>query len=480
MRGRISRTLATAVLLAAALRCAGAGTRQYLDWVRGYADALLEKARDRQGKVHSPLIASALDRRTLRFARFKGIPGIRSGDRTLSGANVMHDQNLFQMLYALSQATGEERYAAEADKTLSFFFEHCQSPTTGLLAWGEHMGWDFARDARIGDTHEFFRPWTLWPKCFALAPKRCDAFALGLWNHQIHDHKTGMFSRHARWSRHGTGTRNEYPRHGGFYIATWAHAYKHTSNPELLKAIVCLLDMFDRIRNPRTGAVPCCTRPERAKIVWPESNLSLAVDLAACAPLVPKDLGQRMLTFARRVDDMFLKLDHDFSPEGHGFVSGCNADNYERFTKGSWTHTQLYTTGYGKMTDAQEANLCHLRYQQVKLLKYEQLILAAAGRYLTTDPDPKAVVYPGAVGDVLWLLVACHELTGDAKYLDRADHVAGVARTMLFDDSSPLPKASSRHGHYEAITRADTLMMALLKLWAVRSRAHLTLVYSDR
>jgi hypothetical protein len=49
------------------------------------------------------------------------------------------------------------------------------------------------------------------------------------------------------------------------------------------------------------------------------------------------------------------------------------------------------------------------------------------------------------------------------------------------DDSSPLPKASSRNDHYEAITRADTLMMAMLRLWAVQHEkgGRLRLVYSD-
>ena len=46
----------------------------------------------------------------------------------------------------------------------------------------------------------------------------------------------------------------------------------------------------------------------------------------------------------------------------------------------------------------------------------------------------------------------------------------------------PLPKASSLHDHYEAITRGDTLVMALLNLWAAKTRPDLDLglTWSER
>ena len=43
-----------------------------------------------------------------------------------------------------------------------------------------------------------------------------------------------------------------------------------------------------------------------------------------------------------------------------------------------------------------------------------------------------------------------------------------LAVELFLEPGAALPKASTRHDHYEAITRADTLMMALLRLWQVR------------
>ncbi|MHC4664933.1 MAG: hypothetical protein ACYS9T_03115 [Planctomycetota bacterium] len=458
----------------------------YLKLVRSYADALLEHGRDTYGTVQSPLIASALDRKTL--ALVKGelgrIEGIRNGDRSLSGANPMQDQDLYQLLYALTDVTGDKKYAEEADETLQWFFDHCQSPNTGLLTWGEHLSWGFEADTIAGrgdGPHEFFGAWVLWDRSFELAPQACTKFARGLWDHQIHEH-SGQFSRHAKWKEHGTGTHNEYPRHGGFYIATWAKAYELSKDPVFLKAIETLVDYFNKNSNRLTGAIPCSTNPSRLHIMWPESNLSLAVDLWDSAERVPEDLARKMRQRAHKCDKVYLTLDHDFSPKGKGFVAGAYVHTLERLTEGPWTDTAIWATGYGKATDAQIAMLCYLRYQQVKMDGYKKLVLDSASRYLYTRPNTRITLYPGSMAESIFHMLAAYELTGQKYYLDRADYFARQAVKIFFDDTSPLPRASSAHDHYETITGSDDLMAALLKLWVAKNQPDkkIQLVYNHR
>ena len=457
----------------------------YLKIVQAYADTMIERGRDTYGLQHSPLFAAALNRRRLMPGLFPDISGIRNGDRCTTAANPMHDQNLYQILYALTKITEEETYAAEADKTLTFFFENCQSPATGLLAWGEHMGWDFTDKVR-GNTHEFFRPWVLWERCLQLAPDAIAVFARGLWDHQIHNQKTGEFSRHADWAGHGTGGKNEYPRHGGFYVTTWAKAYRESQEPVYSKAVETLVDMYNRLSSEQTGAIPCSSNPGRARIMWPESNLSLAVDLTDAALVFPESLRTKMLTRAESTDKVYLSLNHDFRPDGIGFVAGADIHTLATFTQGDWTHTQLWATGYGKATDAQIANLCYLRYGQLTdgpaKTGYRKLIVQCANRYLDSVPDLTRTVYPGPMGDVIFHLLAANEITGDRKYLDRADAFARFAVKSFLTEGSALPRASSQHDHYEAITRGDTMMMALLKLWQVQNKPDLSidLIYTDR
>ncbi|MBI5687743.1 MAG: hypothetical protein HZC54_21950 [Verrucomicrobia bacterium] len=470
---------------------------RYLDIVRRYADAMIEHGRDVYGEVKSPLFAATLDRKTLKLPEKPpgNISGIRNGDRTLTGANPMHDENLYQVLYALTKATGEMRYAAEADAALKWFFEHCQSPK-GLMAWGEHQGWDFVKEASTAPAapHEFYRPWVLWDRCFALAPEPCHRFATGLWNHQIADHKTGAFSRHAMdiWDTAKTSARKgyEFPRHGGFYIATWAAACERTKDPEMLKAIECLVDSFEARRNKTTGIIPA--ESNTPELVWPQSNVSLAMDLHDGAKRVPVPLAKKMRACAERIDGTFLAIKHDLAPDGNGFLKAVRASTLEptdTYTargikkpgkKDSWTHT--WETGYGESTDAQVAMLCLSRWQQVKLDGYRTLFLAAADRYLRRDPDLAITLYPGALADAIAVMVAAYRLTRDAKFLDRADVFAKTALDVFFEDGSPLPRASSKHSHYETITRGDTLAMVLLDLWAARAKPSLDLnmVWDDR
>jgi hypothetical protein len=101
-------------------------------------------------------------------------------------------------------------------------------------------------------------------------------------------------------------------------------------------------------------------------------------------------------------------------------------------------------------------------------------------------PPPPAtpngpLIMPGPLGDVIWLLLDVHEVTKDARYLAGAERIAALAQRTLMDDTSALPKASTWNDHYETITRCDTLMMALLRLWAVKNgkETELDLVYTD-
>ena len=471
---------------------------RYLDIARQYADTMIEHGRDVYGAEQTPLFAVSLDRGFLRIHEGAALEailaiersdwGIRSHDRMVQGANPMQDQNLYRVLYALSDITGESVYAQAADDALRYFFTHCQSPVTGLFAWGEHIGWDFSTEAIIdknaGTTHEFARPWMLWDRSFELAPEPCAGYARGLWDHQIADQDSGYYSRHARYDVHGPGRGSEYPRHGGFYIATWAAAYERTGDQTYLDAIECLVDSYERNRNPDTGALLAET--QSPDLMWPNSNLSLAVDLWDAADKVPDALAEKMRACALKTDDVFLAIKHDLAPGGPGFmihsVTSTLEPGWLRLGKPDDSrrhYSDIWATSYGNATDAQIAVLCYLRNRQVSRDGYRKLILDAAERYMTSDPDTTVVLYPGAPADAIYLMLAAEDLTGDERYMARARELADMAVAIFFD-GSPLPRASSKHGHYEAITRGDTLVMALLNLWTRENRPSLDLAYNER
>jgi hypothetical protein len=223
-------------------------------------------------------------------------------------------------------------------------------------------------------------------------------------------------------------------------------------------------------------------------MMWPPSNLSLAIDLWDAAVKVPEALAAKMRRCASRTDAVYLSLPHLPDAE-RGFVQHAHTGTLKPgwYRKGQWedrqNHTQTWATGYGQATDAQMGLLCLLRADQLgpEGDGYRELAKQAATRYLEGEPPAGITLYPEAMGHAIGLLVETYRLESEDRYLERARYFAQEA-VKLFCDDGPLPRASSTHEHYEAITRADTLMMWLLNLWIVENQSmrNIWLVHNDR
>ncbi len=353
----------------------------------------------------------------------------------MNGANPHLDQNLLRILYTLSEITREPRYAKVADEELTWFFQNTMSPKTSLLPWGEHLSWDAVLDIPIsgGDEmmHEFARPWVLWERCFALVPDASAEFALGLWEHQIANHKTGGFDRHAPYFEHSPVDGKDFPRHAGFYIGTWCYAWKYTTNKVFLEAIESLLGRFERKGRQKDGS---------------EAGTIGPLDCQLAAEMVPDPLAERLRAFAQKEDKLILP---DLRKQ---LDAATNAP-------------PLWQSGYSAGTLASSAMLCWARYQQTTNTAYAELILRYADRYADSRPEEDVDAWPMSFGHAISAQVAAYKLSRDPKYLSQAQRLARMAVQIFWQDS-PLPRASMHTGHYETITGADSLALALLEIHA--------------
>jgi hypothetical protein len=77
-----------------------------------------------------------------------------------------------------------------------------------------------------------------------------------------------------------------------------------------------------------SGAIPGEVDNPRSNnlLLWPNSNLGLAIDLWDAAPKLPQDLGEKLKRMALEIDEVYLRIKHDVSPGGAGFVSQGNAE----------------------------------------------------------------------------------------------------------------------------------------------------------
>lgn len=439
----------------------------FMNVVYNYANTMLEHGRDTYGPQKSGLFLSALDRKTVSIleTRPQAPTGIRQGDRPgpmdgpLAGANPQLDQNLLRLLYFLKEMSGDEKYRQAADNELMWFLQNTQSPVTGLLPWGEHLSWNVLTDQVASGhkepVHEFARPWMLWDKCFELAPQQSRKFALGLWNSQIADHKTGAFNRHADINQVGPQAGMDFARHAGFYIRTWAHAYVHTQEKIFLEAIAVLVGRYEKKRHPQTGLIELCTGSPKAS---PIVSLSLAIDCDGAAGKVPEPLRTRLSAFATREDEIFCSLPHDLT-DRKGFVMSLNPATAE--PDGSFT--SLWDAKYGAFTTAAAAMMCVSRYENAGKTAYRDLIIAAADAYMESLPADDSDAWPMTFGHAISLELAAFRATAGEKYHERAIELGKIAVEKFFGDS-PLPRASLKTSHYESITGPDTLVLALAEL----------------
>ncbi|MBM4050409.1 MAG: hypothetical protein FJ279_35385, partial [Planctomycetes bacterium] len=167
-----SLLITAAVVLSVGPLAAAETPRDYTALVIRFARTFMDKGTDRYGPVHSPLWAAALDLNTLSLPtdspKIPAGPRIREGDRCWKGCNPYLDAEAIRAFYELSRRTGDPQYRQAAERYLAYFLERCQSPTTGLLAWGEHTFWNLAFDAVDRDIHEFLVWLPLWPEMWEL------------------------------------------------------------------------------------------------------------------------------------------------------------------------------------------------------------------------------------------------------------------------------------------------------------------------
>ncbi|HUU29347.1 MAG TPA: hypothetical protein VM123_16210 [archaeon] len=450
----------------------------YLAMVRSYADTMIQYGRDRYGPEHSPLFAYALtrDKEPTLITKIPGeSPDIRNADRTLGCANPGSQHGLYQLLYALEGMTGESRYSRAADEALKWFFEHAQSQETGLVAWGEHLGWHFVEECVYGAPrkdmliHEFYEPaytgFPLWERVLDLAPEAVYRFAEGLWEHQIHNHQTGTYSRHAGYDRHNTEPGSEFPRIAAYMLDLWSLTYLHHKDAEfrqtMLNAISSMRSAFDARRNPVSDALPFTTKEDAG--CSPDQNVRWAIFCTVAAERLKNDapeISAQLLDSARRTDEVISKIPYQALPGGKGI-----ARNPDLVTLLPSEWPSLWVVYYGHQTQARYAMIYSRRYHQVPQRDmYRKMILDTVDCYLDEAPDARDQIWPYALAAAIELELEAYALTSEDKYLQRADFFGEQSRNLFFDEQSPLPKMTNQHDYYEEITGCSELMWQMLRL----------------
>jgi len=107
--------------------------------------------------------------------------------------------------------------------------------------------------------------------------------------------------------------------------------------------------------------------------------------------------------------------------------------------------------------------MCVSRYENTGKVAYRTLIVAAADAYLDSLPGAQTDAWPLTFGQAISLELAAFRITARQEYHTRAFKLGEIAVEQFFA-GSPLPRASLKSDHYESVTGADALALALAEL----------------
>jgi hypothetical protein len=372
----------------------------FIKVVYGYADAMLKHGRDKSG-----LFFSALDRNTLTpLANWPAAPkGVRGADRVGTNSAVLAGSNPYHDENLLRLLSTLSDLSAKP---------HYRAAADAELKW-------FVENADLAVPDQF-RPWMLWDRCFELTPGAS---------------KQTM----ARLAQQEIASGAVVQRQAGFTIRALAIAYAQTKDEQFLRAITRWLDRQET--NAARDFTP-----------------SLAIDCDAAAQRVPEPLASRLRSTAVRQDAQFCSLPHDLKGTT-GFVADEPGTREKPFSPA----TSRWKARYDTRTTAQIGMMCVSRYDNTGNVGYRKLLFAAADAFLDSLPAEDEDAWPATFGHAISLEIAAWRHSADWKYMERARKLGNIA-VEKFWGTNALPRASLKSDHYESITGADTLSLALLEL----------------
>ena len=254
-------SLATLLFTVVASHASPARAGEWRSYVVECLDTLIERGADVYGPVHSPMLMSVIDVRTLtaprdpddydRLIRLEG----RIHRRGEGGSDLWNDQPTLRAMYLASEATSDRKYADAADAYIRFALANCRKPN-GLLVWGSHIFWDCYEERAAGDRngagpHEILVHQCHWGDLYRNNAEAVRDEIDAIWKWHVHDHDTG------RHNRHDDGKPGaDFPFSGGSFLE--AFAFLHSVTPgdvEYLNRAKLVADWHWRHRHPETNLV---------------------------------------------------------------------------------------------------------------------------------------------------------------------------------------------------------------------------------
>jgi hypothetical protein len=398
--------------------------------------------------------------------------GTRAGDRAVGGSNLYHDVATLETFDALSHVTGKPHYRTEADAYAREFVERAQSPTTGLLAWGEHTYYDVFRDEGSvyekyrekqygGLWHELLADTPPWERLWRLNPARTKRAITGLRYHFFAENSADfLFNRHAHWDTpkfQKPDGAQPWVKHSALYAYSFAFLHQKTGEAEWLRWARGCAALYWEKRSPQTNLTIGCIGDPRP--MTQEASLGgtfcLAYWLLKAYHLRREETAWRdsALTLVKSYDKRAYNRDRN------GYHASLHLD-------GRPANDLLvpWKFGYG------EGNITKIGRMTAYMARTEKddTCLEIAKRMANMArqaPLPEKFVAE-SMGNALHLSLDLFDLTGDATYREDALRYAKTGMERLRIPGSALFARQTDDPFYEAKLGVGVFVGGLVRLSA--------------
>jgi len=191
-----------------ALTTAEIAADEFLAAAARYGDTVITHGRDVYGPTKTPMFTRYLHRERLRSpASIASMPPALGGaPRPIVQTQFDRTQNLLRTLAALSQATGNAKYAEAGMEATAHIFEEYAMPHSGLIVFGNHMTIDLLgdrsySDGRSGDIFELEVVFPFYDFWHDVSPLKTERFVKGCWEVYVRDWHTMHYNRHAGFNK---------------------------------------------------------------------------------------------------------------------------------------------------------------------------------------------------------------------------------------------------------------------------------------
>ncbi len=405
-----------------------------------FCDNLIQHARDHYGPKQTPLFVCQLDvvTRQLPPPDSKLYATSNRGGAGPQMNNLQFDSGLLRLLYAVSEVTGNAKYAGAADEYLRYYLANLPDEETGFFPWGDHRGYDVVTDETIRAAHEFKCTYPPWDAMYRINPAAVTRQIESLRRHIINPERSCGFNRHYPPG----GLPHSMNSSGGAWVVAWAFLYTKTGEQRYLDWAEQMADYLWSVRHPKTDLIAAHpfdpAYPEMKKsgyamarasrteymgqITWFAANLLRAAELLG--PEKGKKLEQQAIAyyqaFTRRMD---IQPDGSFYPTfdlatgkplfprlGDGWQYTRQISEPHGWSNGVVPIRALFSLGFAcKVTTAND--LCETLPKLIPLAGLEKF------RDLDGPPEPIAA---GLLAQVIVGLLNAYQGSAEPTYLDHA------------------------------------------------------------